>query len=134
MKNPQIWPNMNEQSINYPTYKHYKALNSKLDDIAHLINQPLTKIFNQSSIRDTYPMIDHIDVYELEDINFFILRIYVNDPEMDDDNMYEKGLDPHYLVDYHFRKFLPYFGIDAKRKTGFAVVRPDGEVISKWMN
>ena len=125
---------ISEQTINYPTYKHYKAMNSKLDDIAHLINQPLTKFFNRSDIRDTYPMIDHIDVYELEDINFFILRIYVNDPEMNDDNMYEKELDPHYLVDYHFKKFLPYVGIEANRKTGFAVVRPDGGVISKWMN
>ena len=79
-------------------------------------------------------MVDHIDVYELEDINYFILRIYVNDPEMDDDNMYEKELDPHYLVEYHFNRFLPYVGIESKKKTGFAVVRPDGKVINKWMN
>lgn len=125
---------MKEQTITYPTVKHYQIANSKLDEVAKYINKPLTKYINQSNIKDIYPMVDHIDVYELEDINYFILRIYVNDPEMDHDNMYQKELDPHYLVEYHFNRFLPYVGIEKNKKTGFAVVRPDGQVISKWMN
>lgn len=125
---------MKEQTITYPSVKHYQIANSKLDEVAKYINKPLTKYVNQSNIKDIYPMVDHIDVYELEDIGYFILRIYVNDPEMDENNLYDKELDPHYLVDYHFKKFLPYIGIEPNKKTGFAVVRPDGQVISKWMN
>lgn len=123
---------MKEQTITYPTVKHYQIANSKLDEAAKYINKSLSKFFNQSTIKDIYPMVDHIDVYELD--HHFILRIYVNDPEMDEDNMYDKELDPHYLVDYHFKKFLPYVGMDSKKSTGFAVVRPDGQVISRWMN
>ena len=124
---------VNERTT-YPEIRHYQIANSKLEEVAKYINKPLTKWVNQSNIKEIYPMVEHIDVYELDDINYFILIIYVNDPEMDEDNMYDKEMDPHYLVDYHFKKFLPYIGIEPNKKTGFAVVRPDGQVISKWMN
>jgi hypothetical protein len=124
---------VNERTT-YPTVRHYQIVNSKLDEIAKYINKLITKSFNQSNVKDIYPMVDHIDVYELEDINYLILRIYVNDPEMDEKNMYDNDFDPHYLVDYHFRKFLPYIGVEGNKKTGFAVVRPDGMVVTKWMN
>lgn len=98
------------------------------------INKPITKLLNSSFIMNIYPMIDHIDAYEIEDINRLILRIYVNDSEMTEDNMYQRELDPHYLVDYHLMKYLPYFDFPQNFRVGFVVVGTDGKVISKSMN
>jgi len=78
-----------------------------------------------------YPMIEHIDAYDIEGINRLILRIYVSDPEMTKDNMYQKELDPYYLIDYHLKKYLPYFNIPRNYKFGFVVVGPDGNIIHR---
>ena len=98
------------------------------------INKPITKLLNSSVIMSIYPMIDHIEVYEIKEINRLILRIYVNDSEMTKENMYQRELDPHYLVDYHTMKYLPYFDIPRNYRVGFVVVGTDGNVINSSLD
>ena len=107
-------------------------MNSKLNS-EHLLNKSLTKFLNNSGIKKIYPMIDNIEVYDVDMIDRIILRIHVNDPEMTYDNMYQKGLDPHYLIDYHIDKFLPYFSIPRTKKIGFVVIGPDGKTIHNYI-
>ena len=58
----------------------------------------------------TYPMVESIEVVDL-DKNSMKLNITLNDEDIDEDNMYEKEFDPHYLTDYHVKKMLKYFGL-----------------------
>lgn len=122
----------------YPTINHYNAVSGDSDKIEKYKNKSLTKFLNSSEIGkeilEIYPMISKIDVYDFEElIGSIILRIYVNDSEMTEKNMYERGLDPHYLIDYHLVKYLPYFSIPSWLKIGFAVIGPDGKVIKSYL-
>jgi hypothetical protein len=42
--------------------------------------------------------------------------------------MYDANFDPHYLIDFHLKKYLPYFNID-KVRFDFIVWGPDGDII-----
>jgi len=96
-------------------------------DMDLVIDKALTNFINRNEIKKIYPMVDNIKVYSINNIGRLIFAIRVNDPEMNEDNMYERGLDPHYLVDNYISKILPYFGIPKNRKSGFIVVGTDGE-------
>ena len=97
----------------------------------------LEKIINSSAIMDIYPMVDHIDVRYNGDLyaprgwGGMEFDIFVNDPTITKENMYDKEFDPHYLVDHHIKQYLPYFNID-KSVLNFIVWGPDGEVIYSW--
>ena len=97
----------------------------------------LEKLVNSSSIKDIYPMIDHIDIrynghlYNPRGWGGLEIDIFVNDPTIIEKNMYDKGFDPHYLVDYHIKKYFPYFNIN-KPIMSFVVLNPDGEIIYRW--
>lgn len=87
----------------------------------------LSTFASSDKFKKIYPMIEKIDVY---DLGFgLIYKIFVNDPEMNNDNMYSRGLDPHYFLDKHFQKYLPYFGIKKNYQFGFVVYGPDGNKI-----
>jgi hypothetical protein len=47
--------------------------------------------------------------------------------------MYDKELDPHYLVDYHIKQYLPYFNIE-KSISSFIVWDLDGNIIYSFKN
>ena len=96
------------------------------------INHGLTKFANSEIVSSIYPVVNHVVVYQVDDANMIIVRIYVDDPELNEKNMYEKGLDPHYLIDYHLTKFFPYFSIPNYYKVGFAIVGPDDNVIKAY--
>lgn len=122
----------------YPTINHYNAVNSDADKIEKYKNKSLTKFLNSSEIGkeilEIYPMISKIDVYDLQElISSIILRIYVNDSEMTDENMYQRDLDPHYLIDMHLAKYLPYFSVPRSTKIGFVVIGPDGKTIKSYL-
>ena len=122
----------------YPTINHYNAVNSDAEKIEKYKHKALTKFLNFSEIKneilENYPMISKIDVYDFEElIGTIILRFYVNDSEMTDKNMYERGLDPHYLIDNYLAKYLPYFSIPRWLKIGFAVIGPDGKAIKSYL-
>jgi len=98
----------------------------------------LKKILNSELIKDVYPMVDHIDVWYMgtknrqtwREIPMYHVEIYLNDPSIYDFNMYEKGLDPHYLVDYHLKNYLNYLGIDKSSQIfSFNVYSPSGQKV-----
>jgi hypothetical protein len=84
------------------------------------INQrkSLQKLLNSDIIKNIYPVIGNIDVHyyenEMSVINdWLILDIYLNDPEANRDNYWNKfNFDQYYLIDNHIRKLLPYIGIN----------------------
>ena len=57
--------------------------------------------------------------------------IFVNDPTITKENMYEKEFDPHYLVEHHIKQYLPYFNID-KSVLNFIVWDLDGNIITSF--
>jgi hypothetical protein len=98
----------------------------------------LEKLLNSGVIQDIYPMVDNIHLSIPEDtnpnyrgINNLNIDIILNDPTFNEANMYMRELDPHYLVDYHIRNYMPYFNID-KVITNFIVWGPDGNIIHSY--
>ena len=69
----------------------------------------IEKLLNKF-IPNTYPMVESIEVVDL-DKKSMQLNITLNDEDIHLDNMYDKEFDPHYLVDYHVKKLLKYFGL-----------------------
>lgn len=122
----------------YPTIKHYNAVHDEKEKIQQYLHKALTKFLTSSQvgndIMEIYPMITNIEAYDLEElISSIILRIYVDDSEMTSKNMYERGLDPHYLIDHHLAKYLPYFSVPRATKIGFVVIGPDGKTIHSYL-
>lgn len=98
----------------------------------------LEKLINTSAIKDIYPMVDHIRIrYNPElgsgykGIERFDIDIYLNDPTLNISNMYLREFDPHYLVEYHIKKYLPYFNID-KVLMNFYVHDTEGNIITSF--
>lgn len=78
-------------------------------------------------IKPIYPKVDKIVLQEEND-DITVVKIYVNDDSFTKDNMYSKGLDPDYLVDFHLAKFFPYLNLENKMVL-YSVIKPDGDVI-----
>lgn len=100
----------------------------------------LEKLINNSVIKKIYPMVDHIDIrQDFSDVKFggyegfsrLDIDIFLNDPDITKENMYDKELDPHYLVEHHIKQYLPYFGIE-NVVMDFIVWGPDGEIIDSY--
>lgn len=78
----------------------------------------LEKLVNSDVIKNIYPVIGEIEVYNSEnpfDVleDTLHLNIYLNDPDANEENLWDRfNFDEHYLVDHHIRKLLPYLGID----------------------
>jgi hypothetical protein len=98
----------------------------------------LSKMVNSDIIKNIYPAVDHIVVgvyknpfsfHGNDDVLEF--EIYLNNPDIYDEfSMYDNGLDPHYLVDYHIKKLLRYVGLENIEALNFIVYNTDGERIS----
>ena len=99
----------------------------------------LEKLVNSSAIKDIYPMVDRInirydgDLYNPRGWGGLEIDIFVNDPTITKENMYDKELDPHYLIDYYIKQYFPYFNIN-KPITSFIVWGTEGEVIHSFNN
>ncbi len=78
----------------------------------------LEKLLNSDVIKNIYPVIGEIEVYNSEnpfDVleDTLHLNIYLNNPDANKNNLWDKfNFDEYYLVDHHVRKLLPYIGID----------------------
>jgi len=100
----------------------------------------LQKLVNSDIIKNIYPMIDHIVVgiydqtfsFSYRNDKVLEFKIYLNDPEITEENMYVKGFDPHYLVEYHIKKLLPYLSLEDITNLSFIVYGTDGESITYW--
>jgi len=97
----------------------------------------LDKLLNSDYVKNVYPMIDHIDTkvvwdgdeeYPFYDIS---VKIYVNDEDMTTFNMFEKGLDPHYLIDYHMVDLLKFLNVSKSdlNQVYIRVLGPNGDSI-----
>jgi predicted DNA-binding transcriptional regulator YafY len=97
----------------------------------------LEKLVNSSAIKDVYPMVDHIeirhdDTYISQRGNERIdIHIFLNDPTITRENMYDKELDPHYLVEHHIKSYFPYFNLK-NIVMDFIVWGPDGYIVYSW--
>jgi hypothetical protein len=99
----------------------------------------LNKLVNSGVFREIYPMVDRIDImYEDEgasgfgqDLDRLFIDIHLNDDSINELNMYDMGFDPYYLVDYHLKKYLPYFNIE-KIIPEFIVWGPKGDVVYSY--
>lgn len=74
----------------------------------------LTKLLNTSLITDVYPMVKEVKVDKISNRRngkYLFLTILVDD-YITYDNMYGNEFDPHYMVDYHIKKILPYLSLN----------------------
>ena len=95
-----------------------------------------SKLLNSDVLKSVYPMLDHIDIVKVKDNPNFIgydmsLNIFLNDPTIDKNNMYEMDFDPHYLVEKHLKHLSKYLGLEFHRIT-FKLYSPDGELLLNW--
>ena len=79
----------------------------------------LRKLINSDIIKNVYPMVNYIDVvYNPNETPHkngeLYFDIHLNDDTINSENMYDKELDPYYLVDYHIKRLLNYLGIDGQ--------------------
>ena len=76
----------------------------------------LDKLMNSDYIKNIYPMIDHIDTHvsfnERHPAYYIDLKVYLNDPTINNENMYDKEFDPHYLSEYHLKYLVNFLRID----------------------
>lgn len=83
------------------------------------IKKALESGINSSLVLSSYPMVEKIIVTHFdEDRSYMDLKIYLNDPTINNQNFYEKEFDPHWLTDHYIKNILPYFGVN-KRGFGF---------------
>jgi hypothetical protein len=102
----------------------------------------LEKLANSGIIKNIYPMVDHIKIHVNEDKQFkhhnwapdtIDVDIFLNDPNINKNNMYEMELDPHYLIETHLKQYFPYFNID-NTIVDFIVWGTEGEIVHSWKN
>ena len=101
-----------------------------------IVSRALSKYANSDIIKSIYPMIDRIEVVHIWDNKHFTgynldVEIYLNDPDINKNNMYTKKFDPHYLVSHHLKQFSKYLGVDI-HDIGFDVYNANGELILNW--
>lgn len=80
----------------------------------------LDKLLNSDIIKSIYPMVDRIET-DVEDdgdteypIYSITIKIFLNDDTINAKNMYQKGMDPHYLVDFYMRDLLKFISISTR--------------------
>ena len=81
-------------------------------------------------------MIDHIDITSVDEHPLYVgyimlIKIYLNDPSINKENMYELNFDPHYLADKHIRDLSKYLSIDIS-SIFFTVHNLEGDLIHEW--
>ena len=94
------------------------------------------RLINSDVIKNIYPMIDHIDITSLDEHplyagNIMSIKIYLNDPSINEDNMFDLDFDPHWLTDHYIKDFSKYLGIKLVNIT-FSVYGPDNNLITYW--
>lgn len=105
-----------------------------------LTNDLATRLANLNIIRDVYPMIDYIDVEAVWDEDTVYpayvinMKIYLNDPQITEKNMYDKKFDPHYLIDKYYINLLKLAGIKKRNidQFYFLIFNPQGEMIHNY--
>lgn len=93
------------------------------------IVKALTKLMNSNLIKDVYPKLDSIEIKSLNlDKGSMFLNIVVDVPNMTYENMYDYEFDPHYLVEYHIKRLLPYVGVEIP-EISWDVIKTNGKYV-----
>jgi len=80
----------------------------------------LDKLMNSEIIKSVYPMVERIetdvedDGDEIHPYYTIVIEIFLNDDTINSNNMYQKGMDPHYLVDFYMRDLLKLVSISTR--------------------
>lgn len=82
----------------------------------------LNKYINQI-LKPIYPMVEKFELVSFEIIDLYILKIILNDDTISEENMYQKGLDPHYVIE-HIKNFLKYFSNEESFEVNLVVFSP----------
>lgn len=95
-----------------------------------------SKLINSDVVKTIYPMIDHIDIVRFEYVPFVFecdlsINVFLNDPDINKNNMYSMNFDPHYLVSKHLKNLSKYFDITLCF-ISFKLYSPDGELLLDW--
>ena len=101
-----------------------------------IVSKALSKYANSDIIKSVYPMIDRIEIVHVYDNKHFEgydldILIYLNDPDIDKNNMYIKEFDPHWLTSHYLKSFSKYLGVDI-HNIGFELYDANGELILNW--
>jgi hypothetical protein len=102
-----------------------------------LTNKIANKLFNSDYIKDIYPMIDRIETHVISDdddefpLYTLFIVVHLNDSSINNNNMYEKGFDPHYLVQTYLKFMLKMAGISTRDIIQISVLvrNPNGEIV-----
>jgi len=99
----------------------------------------LNKLVNSNVIKGIYPMVDRLKityfgVIPIHNIEYYRMDvdIFLNDPDITKNNMYEMGFDPQYLVDFYLKDYLPYFNLDRAFFGRVRIWGPDGGIIMSF--
>lgn len=116
------------------------------NDRSHIYDfqiKALDKLVNSGIIKNIYPMIDNIEVDAVNldksgpplpfgTKSVVNLKIFLNDPTITSENIWDTEFDPFYLVDKYLRELLPYIGIDNNTTVlKFDAFSPEGKLIYK---
>jgi len=109
----------------------YSIFISMSNNNQYIINA-LHKLMNSSLTKEIYPMLESVDITSLDlEKKTMSLDIKVNTLDMDYDNMYDFDFDPHYLVDYHIKRLLPYIGVEIPY-ISWDVITTDGKYVTGY--
>jgi len=101
----------------------------------------LSKMVNSEIIKKIYPDVDHIVVglyknpfnFRSKNDDVLEFEIYLNNPDIvDEDSIYENGVDPHYMVEYHIKRLLSYVGLEDVEVLSFIVYGTNGKQLTYW--
>jgi len=95
------------------------------------------KLLNSEFIKKSYPMIDNIKTYVVWDgdeenpLYTLFIGVNLNDPSINSDNLYEKGLDPFYLIRNYVAILLKMAGFNMRDILQIDVLirNPNGDAI-----
>lgn len=87
----------------------------------------LNKYINEI-LKPIYPEVKKFELLSLEIYGEYLLRIIVDDESITEKNMYQKGIDPHYILK-HIQEFLKYFEPKEEIEITVIIGRPNGEIV-----
>ena len=94
----------------------------------------LEKFLNSSFIKGVYPMIERIEITELNE-NHGTLKydVHLDTSSMSYNTMYDHGFDPHYLNDHHVKEAINFFTLKLPFRS-FDVYKKDGTYLVGYLD
>lgn len=72
----------------------------------------LEKFLNSSFIKNIYPMVERIEITDLDEENGTMkYDVYLDTSDIEYKTMYENNFDPHYLNDHHVKEAINFFSM-----------------------